>query len=97
MTVKVIGLIALTDLTEFDKYRSEVGKTIELYKGTIVGRGTTDDVFWNELACQEFGSFVELEFPSQADARAWASSPEYQSLLEIRNKAMKVTLFSITL
>ncbi len=97
MTVKVIGLIELKDLTEFEKYRSEVGHTIELYKGKIVGRGTTADVFWNELACQKFGSYVELEFPQLIDAQTWAHSPEYQSLIKIRNKAMKVTLFSVAL
>ncbi|WP_231970307.1 DUF1330 domain-containing protein [Polynucleobacter necessarius] len=39
---------------------------------------------------------MELHFPTQADADLWVYSPEYQSLVAIRNQAMKLTLFSIT-
>ena len=95
--VKVIGLIELRDEGAFEQYRSQVGQTVELYKGSIKNRGSVVDVFWNELDCLPFSAFVELEFPSTKDAKAWANSPEYQSLVPIRSKAMKLTLFSVTI
>ena len=95
MAVKVIGLIELTDQGAFEQYRNHVGETVELYKGTIVHRGVVTEMFWNELSCQPFSAFVELHFPSQEDAHAWAHSSEYQSLVAIRNQAMTLTLFGV--
>ena len=95
--VKVIGLIELSDLNAFEQYRSQVSQTVELHGGSIKNRGSVTDVFWNELDCAPFHTFVELEFPNAQDAQAWASSPEYQSLLPIRSKAMKLTLFSVSI
>ena len=95
--IKVVGLMELTDQNAFDQYRSQVGKTVELYKGAIKNRGVISELFWNELGCSTFSAFVELEFPSTQDAHLWANSPEYQSLVPIRSKAMKLTLFSITI
>lgn len=94
MSTKVIGLIQLLDLTAFEEYRGSVAQTVALYQGQIVSRGKVTKLFWNELGCETFSAFVELSFPSQAKAKAWASSPEYQSLVVVRNKAMKLTLFS---
>jgi uncharacterized protein (DUF1330 family) len=97
MTVKVIGLIELTDQNAFEQYRSKVGQTLELYKGSIENRGSVNEIFWNELNCARFSALVELTFPSQEDAKAWAHSPEYQALVAIRNTAMKLTLFAVTI
>ena len=96
MTTKVIGLIQLNDPEAFEEYRSQVGNTVALYQGKITSRGSLNTFFWNELNCDSFSAFVELEFPSLADSQAWASSPEYQNLLPVRTKAMKLTLFSIS-
>lgn len=97
MTVKVIGLIELQNQDAFEQYRSQVTQTVERYKGTICTRGVVSEMFWNELHCESFGAFVELTFPSQEDAYAWAHSPEYQALVSIRSKAMKLTLFSVAI
>jgi uncharacterized protein (DUF1330 family) len=95
MTVKVIGLIELNDEDAFEQYRNKVIQTVELYKGSIQARGHVTQFYWNELDCNAFSAFVELHFPTQADADLWAHSPEYQSLVAIRNQAMKLTIFSI--
>ena len=95
--IKVLGLIELNDQNAFEQYRSQVGKTVELYKGVIKNRGAISELFWNELGCSTFSAFVELEFPSSQEAHLWANSPEYQSLIPIRSKAMKLTLFSVTI
>ena len=95
--VKVIGLMELGDQDAFAEYRSQVSQTVALYNGAIKNRGSVNDLFWNELGSAPFNTFVELEFPTAQDAHAWAHSPEYQQLVPIRNKAMKLTLFSVTI
>ena len=97
MTSKVIGLIQLNDPKAFEEYRSQVGDTVALYHGKITSRGTFNAFFWNELNCDSFSAFVELEFPNLEHSQSWANSPEYHSLLAIRSKAMKLTLFSVSL
>ena len=97
MMVKVIGLIELTDQKAFEQYRSQVGQTVGLYQGSIKNRGSVAELYWNELGCAPFSSFVELDFPTAHDVHAWANSPEYQSIVPIRNKAMKLTLFSVSI
>ena len=87
----------LTDQGAFEQYRSQVSQTVELYRGSIQARGTITELFWNELACAPFSAFVELHFQSPEDAHAWAHSPEYQALVAIRNKAMKLTLFGVAI
>ena len=93
MPVKVLGLIALKDAAAFDEYRSQVGATVALHGGRILARGRKLATFWNELGAEEFQAVVELEFEGQAQARAWAQSPEYAALLPVRRRAMKLTLF----
>lgn len=95
--VKVIGLMELMDQSAFEQYRSQVSQTVELYKGSIKNRGSVAGLFWNELGIAPFSTFIELEFPEIQDAHAWANSPEYQTLVPIRSKAMKLTLFSIAI
>ena len=95
MTVKVIGLIQLIDELAFEQYRTQVGKTVEHYKGSIEYRGSLTEIFWNELSCETFSAYVELRFPSKENAYAWAHSAEYQSLLGVRNQAMRLTLFGV--
>ena len=96
MTIKVIGLIQLNDLKAFEEYRAQVGDTVALYQGTITSRGSFNTFLWNELQCDSFSAYVELEFPDLEHSESWANSPEYQNLLAIRSKAMKLTLFSVS-
>jgi uncharacterized protein (DUF1330 family) len=95
MAVTVLGLIELKDPSAFDEYRKQVGATVEQYGGRITQRGVRGDVFWNELECKPFSTYVQLEFPAAIDAQRWAASAEYQALLPIRNQAMQLTLFSM--
>lgn len=95
MTIKIIGMIRLKDRQAFDVYRSRVGATVEQYGGTVAARGSVDKTYWNELPCSEFGAFVELSFPSTEHADRWAASPEYQSIVAVRQEAMDLTLFRV--
>ncbi|HAT39310.1 DUF1330 domain-containing protein [Polynucleobacter necessarius] len=93
--VKAIDLIELIDQRALEEYRSQVSETVESYKGSIKSRGSIRELFWNELGCAPFSTIVELEFSHLENAHSWVVSREYQALVPIRNKAMKLTLFSI--
>jgi uncharacterized protein (DUF1330 family) len=95
MAIKVIGLIKAQDEIAFEEYRSQVSQTIELYEGKVLTRGVRSKTFWNQLNCEEFNDFVEIEFQSENAADRWTKSPEYQALLQVRTKAMKLMLFSV--
>jgi uncharacterized protein (DUF1330 family) len=97
MTFKVIGLMELTNQNAFEEYRKQVGHTVELHKGVIYARGAITEIFWNELDCNPFSTYVELHFPSKEDARDWVQSPQYQALVSVRSQAMKLTLFGVSL
>jgi uncharacterized protein (DUF1330 family) len=97
MAFKVIGLMDLTDPSAFEEYRKQVGETVALYQGRIEARGVITEIFWNELQCMPCSTYVELHFPNKEDAHAWAHSPQYQSLVPIRNQAMKLTLLGIAI
>ena len=93
--VKIIGLIRLKDPAAFEVYRSKVGATVERFGGIVAARGDVDKTYWNELHCGDFGAFVELNFPNAEDADRWAASPEYRSIVSVRNEAMDLTLFRV--
>jgi uncharacterized protein (DUF1330 family) len=93
--MKVIGLIKVLNQEAFEVYRSQVGQTVALYRGSIEFRGRPKLIPWNELGISEFDSFVELSFPSKEDAERWSTSPEYRALLTVRSSAMALTLFGV--
>jgi uncharacterized protein (DUF1330 family) len=95
MAVRVLGLIELQDASAFAEYRRQVGLTVTQYGGHIAERGTCETALWNELNCAPFSAYVELQFPTSADVKRWAQSPEYLALIPIRNQAIKLTLFSL--
>lgn len=93
--MKVIGLIKVLNQKAFETYRSQVSQTVAHYQGRVVFRGKQKFMPWNELQINEFDAYVELDFPSLEDARQWASSTEYAELLQVRDQAMRLTLFGI--
>lgn len=93
--MKIIGLIRLVNPVSFETYRSQVGSTIARYGGSIQCRGKKVTMPWNELGCEDFDAFVEIEFPSADHAQRWIESPEYAALLPVRSQAMRLTLFGV--
>jgi uncharacterized protein (DUF1330 family) len=93
--MKILGMISVTDPHAFEVYRSQVGATINAFGGKVITRGNQVQFFWNELECAAFDAFVEIEFPDSQAANAWAESPDYQALLPVRSKAMRLTLIGL--
>lgn len=95
MTYRILGLITVCDPSAFEIYRSQVGATIVQYGGSVRQRGAVDAVLWNETGGVAPDAFVDIEFATKAEAQRWAESPEYQALLEVRSRAMKLLLFAV--
>jgi uncharacterized protein (DUF1330 family) len=95
MTTRILGFIRLKDLDAFEIYRSQVGETVEKFGGIISFRGKPSPALWNDLKFSEFDSFVQLDFPDELAAEQWVTSKAYQALLEVRSKAMDLTLIAI--
>lgn len=96
MSITIIGIFKVQSTLDFEEYRSRVGATIQLYGGTVVRRGVCGSPFWNQLNVEEFDTFVELTFPALEDAQRWVNSLEYAALLPGRNRAMQLTLFTVS-
>ncbi len=96
MSITIIGIFKVKSVLDFEEYRSRVGATIQLYGGAVVRRGECGAPFWNQLNAEDFDTFVELTFPTIEDAKRWVNSPEYGSLLPGRDRAMQLTLFTVS-
>jgi len=89
MSAFIIGHIRVRDSDAWERYRSKVGDTVEQWDGEIVFRGHRSIVFSGEPPADQV---VVIRFSSTAAARRWHDSPEYQSLITLRQKAADVDL-----
>ena len=84
MVAYVIVDLEVTDPVSFERYRKEVGATVDAFGGRYLARGGATEVlegtwFPNRL--------VILEFPTMAKVKEWYRSPEYAPLLELRKSS----------
>ena len=86
MTVKVIGLIELKDQTAFDEYRSQVGQTVALYKGSIEFRGALTELFWND---NEDGSFSLKEKKNGTSEEQQSDSNDFVSVVRLSEPTIR--------
>jgi uncharacterized protein (DUF1330 family) len=89
MPAYVIADIEILDQTLFEQYRQQVPATIAAHGGRYLARGGATEVLegaWSPRRC------VVLEFPDMARFRAWWSSPEYEPLRQLRQRATNSNL-----
>lgn len=89
MTAYLIGTIRVTDPAAWQHYVERVGATFPPYGGRVVFRGAKVHEL-NRVAHGE--RVVVAEFPDMAALRAWHDSPEYQSLVALREAGAQVVL-----
>jgi uncharacterized protein (DUF1330 family) len=75
--------VEITDPTGFEEYRKAVPATIAAFGGRFLARGGAMEVLEGKWIPKRL---VILEFPSVPTLKAWYDSPEYQRLLELRNR-----------
>jgi len=92
MAAYLIANIQVNDPVEFEEYRKRVPATIAAHGGRYLCRGGAVEVLEGAFDAKRM---VVLEFPSLAAVKTWYGSPEYQSLLAMRERAATTTLIAI--
>ena len=75
--------VEITDPTGFEEYRKAVPAIIAAFGGRFLARGGAMEVLEGKWIPKRL---VILEFPSVPTLKAWYDSPEYQRLLDLRNR-----------
>ena len=87
----VIGHITVKDQGKWTEYRSKVPATLEPWGAELILRGKLCSVLSGNHAHVDT---VIIRFPDLEALNNWHSSPEYQSLIPLRQKAAQMELLS---
>ena len=89
MPAFIVGTIRVTDPATWQRYVEGVGATFGPYGGRVLLRGALA----HALAGQPHGDRVVVaEFPDLDALMRWHESPEYQSLIALRDAGAEVVL-----
>ena len=90
MAAYVIAEIEVTNPEGYEAYRTQVPATLEQYGGTYIVRGGAIEAIEGETADR----MVILQFVDIPAANRWYHSPEYQSIVGLRqaNSTGRLTL-----
>ena len=92
MPAYIYATVAVTDPAAYETDRAEVPALIAAHGGRYLVRGGAVSVLEGSGVPQRQ---VILEFPDMAHLQAFYTSPEYQRLIAIRQRASTGTLFAI--
>jgi uncharacterized protein (DUF1330 family) len=92
MSAYILASLHITDPGVFEEYRSRVPAVIAAHGGRYLVRGGSVDVLEGDALGNRL---VIVEFPDMSRLKAFYQSPEYQPLLEIRNRSAISTLLAI--
>ena len=84
MPAYVINDMVVTDPVLFEEYKNLSPPTVAQYGGRFLARGGRTDTLEGEWSPKRL---VIIEFPSIAQAQAWADSPEYAPAKRLRQLA----------
>jgi uncharacterized protein (DUF1330 family) len=89
MRAFIVGTIRVTDPGAWQCYVERVGATFAPHSGSVLLRGSKA----RELAGSAHGERVVVaEFPDLEALQRWHESPEYQSLVGLRDAGAEVVL-----
>ena len=89
MTAYCVGRIRIKDAAAWELYRSQVGATIAQFGGEVMFRGGLQQVL---SGAGDHDSVVAIRFENIEAAKRWHDSPEYQSLVPVREQGAEVSL-----
>jgi len=92
MAAYLIANIEVLDPSMYEEYRKRVTATIAAHGGRYLTRGGAAQVLEGEFDVKRF---VIVEFPNMEALRTWYAAPEYQPLLELRQRASKSMLMMV--
>ena len=87
----IIGHITIKDQKKWSEYRSKLPATLEPWDAELIFRGKLSSVLSGNHAHSDT---VVIRFPDIGALNGWHSSPEYQSLVPLRQEAAEVDLLS---
>ncbi|MBF0266410.1 MAG: DUF1330 domain-containing protein [Gammaproteobacteria bacterium] len=87
----LVGHITVKDKEKWQEYRSKVSATIEKFGGELVFRGSLDSVLSGSHKHQDT---VVIKFPNMQSLNDWYNSPQYQSIIPIRDEAAIMDLLT---
>lgn len=85
----VIGHINVKDPAKWGEYRSRVPASLERWGGEVILRGRRAVVLTGD---HSYGDTVVIRFPDAGAAENWYRSPEYQSLIPVRQQGADMVL-----
>ena len=92
MPAYVINDMEVTDPVQLEEYKKLSPATVQQFGGRFLARGGALEVLEGEWHPRRL---VILEFPSMAQAKAWASSAEYAPAKQIRQRASRSNIIVV--
>jgi uncharacterized protein (DUF1330 family) len=89
MSHYIIANVKIEDPVEYEKYQDGFMEVFEQHKGEILVVSDEPSVVEGEWP---YTRIVVLRFPTQEDAQAWYSSPDYQAIMKHRVNASTATI-----
>lgn len=87
----VIGHITVKNQDKWNEYRNNVPATLEKWGAKLIFRGKLCSVLSGN---HDHDDTVVIRFPNLEALNGWYSSPEYQSLVPLREEAAEIDLLS---
>jgi uncharacterized protein (DUF1330 family) len=91
MSAYVVVNVEVNDPQAYSEYTAQVPGTLEKYGGRFIVRGGEPQV----LEGSPLPRVVVIEFASTEQANAWYHSPEYQTILPIRQRNARTSFLVI--
>ncbi len=92
MPAYLINDMEVTDPDVLEEYKKLSPATVQQFGGRFLARGGELDVLEGEWRPKRL---VIIEFPSLAQARAWANSAEYAPAKQIRQRASRSNIIVV--
>ena len=89
MSVYVIVQLTVTDRDRYDVYAGALPATLAQHGGKVLVADDSPRVLEGEWTGNRI---VMLEFPDRDAFRAWATSPEYQAIVEDRHASSEAVI-----
>lgn len=93
--VRMIALIRVTNLMDFNHYRKQVPATLEPYGGEIRFRAEKPMTLDDENGLGDFSQIALFWFPTATAMTDWYESDAYHDLLELRSSAGTFTIIGV--
>ena len=93
--VRMIALIRVNNLADFNHYREQVPATLEPYGGEIRFRAEKPMTLDDENGLGDFSQIALFWFPTATAMTDWYESDAYHDLLELRSSAGIFTIIGV--